>query len=75
MKTIFEKISIKNFFSVGNMPIEIDFRLSPTTAVLGKNGEGKCLDRYTQIQIHINNPETEKKFLEFINERQNRPDN
>jgi DNA repair exonuclease SbcCD ATPase subunit len=41
MKTTFQKISIQNFFSVGNTPIEIDFTKTPTTAVIGKNGEGK----------------------------------
>ena len=38
---IFNKVIIKNFFSVGNVPITIMLNKSPTTAVVGKNGEGK----------------------------------
>jgi DNA repair exonuclease SbcCD ATPase subunit len=37
----FQKVIIKNFFSVGNTPITIDLNNSPTTAVVGTNGCGK----------------------------------
>lgn len=37
----FQSIKMKNFFSVGNIPIEIQLDKSPTTAIMGKNGEGK----------------------------------
>lgn len=37
----FLEVKIKNFFSVGNIPITISLNSSPTTAVIGKNGEGK----------------------------------
>lgn len=34
---------MKNFFSVGNVPIEIKLNKSPTTGILGKNGFGKSV--------------------------------
>lgn len=37
----FSKISYKNFFSVGNTPIVIQLDRSPTTAIIGGNGNGK----------------------------------
>jgi len=41
--TIFKKIRYKNFFSVGNNFIEIDFQRNPTTIIFGKNGSGKSI--------------------------------
>lgn len=38
---IFEKISMRNFFSVGNTPIEIDLNTHRKTLVIGKNGASK----------------------------------
>ena len=37
----FKKIKYKNFLSTGNTPIEVEFKKSPTTLVIGKNGSGK----------------------------------
>jgi DNA repair exonuclease SbcCD ATPase subunit len=37
----FEKIRFKNFLSYGNQFTEIDFQISKTTLILGKNGYGK----------------------------------
>ena len=38
---IFKKIKYKNFLSTGNTPIEVEFKKSPTTLVIGQNGSGK----------------------------------
>ena len=38
---VFKKIKYKNFLSTGNTPIEVEFKRSPTTLVIGKNGSGK----------------------------------
>ena len=38
---IFERVSSKNFFSVGNQPVEILLNKSPTTLIVGHNGSGK----------------------------------
>ena len=38
---IFKKIRYKNFLSTGNTPIEVEFKKSPTTLVIGQNGSGK----------------------------------
>ena len=38
---IFKKVTCKNFFSVGNQPIEIILDKSPTTLITGSNGAGK----------------------------------
>lgn len=37
----FEKISIKNFMSVGNAPIDIDYTSHETTIITASNGAGK----------------------------------
>lgn len=37
----FNKISYKNFFSIGNYPIEIDLNKNKNTLILGTNGVGK----------------------------------
>lgn len=58
---------MRNFFSVGNMPVELNLNTGQVIGIIGKNGNGKCLDRYTQIQVDINNPEIKQKFLDFIN--------
>jgi DNA repair exonuclease SbcCD ATPase subunit len=39
----FQKISIQNFLSIGNTPIEILLNKSPTTLISGKNGSGKSI--------------------------------
>ena len=41
MTVNFQKIIIKNFFSVGNNPLTILYNKSPTTAVVGQSGVGK----------------------------------
>jgi DNA repair exonuclease SbcCD ATPase subunit len=38
---IFKKISVKNFFSVGEQPIEIELNSHGTTLISGENGSGK----------------------------------
>lgn len=37
----FLKLSLKNFISVGDIPVEIDLDSTATTLVIGRNGEGK----------------------------------
>ena len=37
----FKKMSVKNFMSVGNTPVEIDLCRSHSTVVGGMNGSGK----------------------------------
>lgn len=37
----FHTIEYKNILSVGNMPIKVSLDKSPTTAILGENGQGK----------------------------------
>lgn len=38
---VFQKISIKNFMSVGNSPVELDYTKHKTTIVTATNGSGK----------------------------------
>lgn len=38
---IFESVSLKNFLSVGNNPVEVLLNKSPTTVIQGRNGQGK----------------------------------
>jgi DNA repair exonuclease SbcCD ATPase subunit len=40
---VFEKITYKNFLSVGDNPVEIDLTKNKTTLIVGANGEGKSI--------------------------------
>lgn len=61
MKRInFTKLSIKNFLSIGNEPVEIKFKegMNIITGVNKdeediKNGAGKCLDKRTKIKVRV----------------------
>jgi hypothetical protein len=66
LKVDFKKIRYKNFLSVGNAPVEIDLQSHPMTLIIGHNGKGKCLKRATEVDIRINNPDTEKLFQDFL---------
>lgn len=62
----FKKIRYKNFLSSGNINTEIDLNTHNSTLVLGLNGQGKCLDKNTKIDISIENYEVLSKFKEFM---------
>lgn len=47
----FEKIEIRNFMSIGDVPITIELNRSPTTALIAKNGAGKCVSLNTPIRV------------------------
>lgn len=51
MQINFEKIRFKNFLSYGNNFTEIDLNKCRTTLSTGKNGQGKCLNINTFIEI------------------------
>ena len=48
---IFRKITVQNFLSIGNTPIEIELDKHTTTLIVGKNGSGKCVEYSTMIDI------------------------
>lgn len=56
----------KNFLSTGNVFTELDLHTKDTTLITGKNGEGKCVDPTTQIEIRFDNVEIEEKFKKFF---------
>lgn len=69
MKRInFTKITIKNFLSIGNEPVVINFKQG-MNVIMGvnrdeediKNGAGKCLDKRTKINVRV--PEEIYKIL------------
>jgi len=73
MKINIKEIQLKNFLSVGNKWLKIDFR-EGLYRVTGenldkntKNGVGKCVDGDTITNIFFNNEETKRKFENFIN--------
>ena len=78
MKRIdFQKIKLQNFLSIGNTPVEIDFKkgLSVITGINRdeddiKNGAGKCLRENTEVDLVIANPEALGAFLDIIGDRQ-----
>lgn len=39
----FKKLTLQNFMSVGNIPIEIDLLRNPVTMITGENGTGKSM--------------------------------
>jgi len=79
MKQIkFNRIEIENFLSVGDIPVNIDFKtgLNVITGVNhdkedSKNGVGKCLDPLTEIDIEITDPTVLEKYEYFNKKIQN----
>ena len=62
----FHHIEYKNILSTGNIPNKIELNIHNTTLILGKNGHGKCLDKFTSIDISIEDEEISKLFEKFI---------
>lgn len=72
-------ITMKNFLSVGAVTQSVTLAPSGLTLILGenldqggadaKNGVGKCLRGSTQIHVNFSNPDTERKFKEFMSKR------
>lgn len=65
----FNKISGKNFMSIGNTPLEFNLNTHNKNMIVGKNGVGKCLRKSTKIDIDFDgNEELEKLFLDFLSD-------
>ena len=64
-----KSISIKNFLSYGERPIIYQFDRHQMMLVTAKNGSGKCVDKSTKIDVQLQDEETHKKFIEFINKQ------
>jgi hypothetical protein len=64
---IFKSVSYKNFLSTGNVPNKIELNTHNTTLTVGKNSAGKCLDKLTNINIHIDDLEIRELFTQFNN--------
>lgn len=62
----FQTIRFKNVLSYGNQVTEIRLDKSPTTLISGKNGSGKCLDKSTEIEIEIDDPEILALYEKFV---------
>ena len=67
----FNKISYKNFLSVGNRPVVITLSDSKITVVSGKNGYGKCLRKSTSF-FDI---ESDDETIALLNEIENKKNN
>lgn len=65
----FEKIVFKNFLSYGNAPTEVYLNTGKILAI-GKNGEGKCLEKSTRLDINFQGIDTEEKFIDFMQNRE-----
>ena len=52
-KLIFEKLSVRNFLSVGNIPIEVDLNKTGTSYVYGENGTGKTAIFFDAISFAL----------------------
>lgn len=63
---IFHKARFKNILSYGNIFTEIQLDRTATTLISGKNGSGKCLDKSTEIEIEIDDPEIKALYERFI---------
>ena len=77
MKVIkLKKLKIRNFLSIGNDPIEIDF-ISGLNIITGinkdkedsKNGVGKCLSPDTIVNVNITDPVIYETFIKFLNKK------
>ena len=65
---IFENISWRNFLSTVNAPTKIELNGAKSNLVLGKNGSGKCIDKFSKIEIAFADKETREKFKKFTNQ-------
>lgn len=63
---IFHKVRFKNILSYGDRFTEISLDKTSTTLITGKNGSGKCLDKSTEIEIEIDDPEIRALYKRFI---------
>ena len=69
----FKRLSIRNFLSVGDIPVIIDFQ-DGIKLITGrnldkpdaKNGAGKCLDPLTNIDMCIENKMVQEKFEKYL---------
>lgn len=70
-----ESIKFKNFGSYGNRLMELSLPEDPGFfLVQGKNGNGKCLSPYTEIEISMTREEFER-FQEFLMLNKKKGDN
>lgn len=60
---------MRNFFSVGNTPIEMNLDTHKTTLVVGKNSYGKCAEYNTPIKVR--DKETNKVYEIMIGDLYN----
>jgi hypothetical protein len=67
---LIQKIRWKNLLSYGNNWNEYNFE-NGVDIVFGENGQGKCISRFSKINIKIENEETKKKFEEFLQRKNN----
>ena len=61
----FHKVRFRNVLSYGNTPTEIDLNTGKLTTLIGNNGDGKCCDKLTVIDIEISD-DTVRKLFENI---------
>ena len=68
----FKRLEIKNFLSIGEVPLKITFQkgLNVITGTNfdkedSRNGVGKCLDKKTTIDIRIEDEEVLAKYVAF----------
>jgi len=71
---IIKSISLKNFKSFGNNKQTLTFNTTSGDLILfsGQNGAGKCLSPDTEIEIQIDDEETQKLLIKFL-ENRNKP--
>lgn len=70
---IIKSITLKNFKSFGNNKQTLTFNTVTGDLILisGKNGNGKCLSPDTELNIQVDDIETEKLLIEFLKKRKN----
>ena len=64
-------LEFKNIGSYGNRIHKIDFadKTSELIMINGKNGNGKCLDPSTEIEIDFLDENSKKAIVSFMNKR------
>lgn len=66
MNIKFEVVRWKNLLSTGSQFTEVRLDRSLTTLIIGENGQGKCVDPSTKIEVEILDHETYRKFIEYF---------
>lgn len=62
-----KKIEFRNIGAYGNKKQKLEFKEEGSlNLIVGSNGNGKCVDEHTYMNIKFENKELEKRYLDYL---------